>query len=312
MYKVLHFWPVNGGMGLRFKWIVDELNRRGIGEHVHSVTDVFKSIIREISWWREGGNSVIIFTSLVCPLIVFLKLFFPKLQVVYFVRGDEVLEASSRNRKLRRWIAFSLQYILWRFVKAKHAFVSWDLERLFRERYGSAGVSCVVPNTIGRQLPATRTFDGTVTVVGDFGTVKDIEWALNELSGSEFLVHLYGNSTSVPSCYEKNIISFGVVGDLTEALKKSSLLIITSKSEGYPNIVNEALESGCAVALHNEFPFEFFPLNEKWKFSKKSGELLSFLRAICMLEGWLYDEDNVALRTIVEKDWLEILLAEAL
>lgn len=312
MFKVLHFWPVSGGMGLRFNWIVGELKSRGIGEQLCSVAAVFKSILRQASWWQKSGNKIIIFASLVCPLVVLIKIFFPKIDVIYFVRGDEVLEAQSRNRKLRRNIALFFQYVLWRGVKAKHIFVSWDLEVLFRRRYGAEGISCVVPNTIGRELPATRAFNGIVTIVGDFGTVKDIEWILKELSGSEFSVRLYGNSIQIPLWCAENIKSFGVIDELRVALENSTLLVVASNSEGYPNIANEALESGCAVVVHNAFPFEFFPLNEQWKFSKQSGALLQFLRDIRLKNDWRYDEENVLLRHIVEKNWLDLLLAEVL
>ncbi len=310
MHKLLHFWPVSGGMGLRFKLLSEELQRRGTGERISSVSGLFKSLRSSWVQWRVEGVNVLIFTSLMCPLIVFLKIVAPKTKVVYFVRGDEINEARDNGRFIRASVAFILQYTLWKLLSVKHVFVSWDLKKLFERRLGGPSTAAVVPNTLGCKVPASRRFDGNVALVGDFDSVKDIEWVLSELINTEFVVSLYGNSSYPVKWQASNVVSFGKVGDLSDRLRNQSLLVLSSKSEGYPNILNEALLAGCAVVVHTSFPFEFFPLSSKWKYSKSPGALVTFLREVMARPEWRYDDDNKELSELIEVNWFELVFRE--
>lgn len=306
VFKVLHFWPTSGGLKLRFEQFVKFLESHGETIVLCSARDTLAHLLEDSFVWR-CDCSIVIFTSVMAPLVLSFRLIGGRARVVYMVRGDEISEALQRKRLIRASVAYLFQWVLWRVLKAQHIFVSWDLKELFVTRFGNGATFNVVPNTVGSPLPASRRFDGTVTVIGDFESIKNIEWILNELEGSEFRVVIYGN-TSLPMRWRTNwITSKGVVADLQVHLCQSTLLAISSRSEGYPNIINEALVSGCAVVVHSGYPFEFFPLSSKWKFGCQRGCLLALLRKVHSDRIWTYDADNSELRTLVAKDWTSLM-----
>lgn len=309
MYKIIHFWPVSGGLGLRYRMLLGVLEGEKGGGRISVLNNPFTAIrglLLNGDIWKNGC-SLIIFTSLLSPVVFLLKIISPRIRVYYMVRGDEIYEASAKKRKLRVYIAFFFQWCLWRLIKAKHLFVSWDLENLFVNRYGCNGNRTVLPNTTGRSVPPSRFFDGDVAVVGDFCSIKDIEWVLEELDGSEFKINIYGNSDLPAKWKRPGIVAHGHVNNLEKSLANSTMLIIASNSEGYPNIVNDALLAGCAVMVHDDYPFKYFPLADQWKFTKVRGDLLRLLKSAKACKNWNYDQDNHRLREIVSLDWAALV-----
>jgi len=249
------------------------------------------------------------------PFIALLKWARPGLPVYYLVRGDEITFATHDKRYVRALLAYLFQVGIAR-LDCTIVFVSTDLQRLFRERYGDQIMlkSRVLPNTIGRSLPPTRAFDGRIGLVGDFHTVKNIEWVIEHLEGGRFTVHLYGNTT-LPERWERSWLhAHGVVADLTHSLWEScSLVIFADTSAGFPNVLIEALLAGCSVVVHQEFPFRYLPVDDAWRFDlaapplrAKDSQLERVLLRL-LEEDRDFRQDNPHLVRLIESDWEERL-----
>ncbi len=179
--------------------------------------------------------------------------------------------------------------------------------------FGTFKNCSVLPNTIGRPMPSIRRFEGRVALVGDFGTVKNTEWALQRLSHGKYEVDLYG-SREVPDEWRRPWLTCrGVVANLTQELaQRPALVLLPYVDAGFPNVVVEALLAGCPVAGHEEVPFRHLPVHDAWRFSLsgngdhssngKPSDLESFL-------GRLHEhrrdfrQDNADLLRIVESNW---------
>ena len=112
-------------------------------------------------------------------------------------------------------------------------FASEDLRVTFTERLGPFRRAAVLPNTAGYPLPPSRPFDGRIAVVGDFGTVKNIEFVLNSLRDGRYPVDLFGN-TSLPDRWKLPWLqSHGVVAGLSSHLERCSLVVLSSVTEGF-------------------------------------------------------------------------------
>jgi len=231
------------------------------------------------------------------------------------VRGDEITYVKQRKRYIRALVAFLFQKLL-EVLGCRFVFVCDDLKVLFEKRLGLIRKSCVLPNTLGKRLPDTRPFDGRIALIGDFNTVKNIEWAIQSLSNGKFEVHLYGNR-SLPEKWKKPWLhTHGVVENLTSALRQSvSLVILSCFSAGFPNVIIEALEAGCGVVVHREFPFKYLPISDEWRFSlnstdrdncnsktKNESELELVLDRLSR-EKRDFKEDNPELIKLIESDW---------
>ena len=261
---------------------------------------------------RRQAVSILIYTSLMTPAVYLLRILCPKAKVYYMVRGDEISYVLFARRRVRAAVAWVFQKTM-RWANVEYVFASEDLAVLFEKRYGRIRKKSVLPNTAGVRLPPTATFDGRVALVGDFGTVKNMEWALENLTGGKYEVHIYGNRR-VPRQWDKPWVHcHGVVDDLTGALRRRPMLVLLPDiSAGFPNVVNEALLAGCPVAAHDAFPFKYFPLHEAWRFSLSSPQQecgsespLERSLARLMKERRDFQEDNIDLVELVESSWEE-------
>jgi len=257
----------------------------------------------------------IIYISLMAPFILLLKLIRPSVPVYYMVRGDEVTYVKHAKRYFRAFVGIILQRLL-NALRCHFVFVCEDLRVLFENRLGKIRRSSVLPNTIGKPLPEIRPFDGRVALVGDFGTVKNIEWAIENLSSGKFEVHLFGNR-SLPEKWKRPwLYAHGVVNDIPSALRQSaSIVVLPDISAGFPNVVIEALEADCGVVVHKEFPFKYLPISGKWRFDLNSSngencdseadpksDLESVLERL-LKEKRDFKQDNPELIELVESDW---------
>jgi len=257
-------------------------------------------------------TTIIIYISLLAPLIAMLKVLRPKLPVYYMVRGDEVTYVKQANRYFRAFVAVILQRLL-NTLGCHFVFVCEDLRVLFEKRLGKIRRSSVLPNTIGKPLPEIRPFDGRVSLIGDFDTVKNIEWAIENLSCGKFEVHLYGNRKLLEKWQRPWLHAHGVVKNLTSALRQSASLVVLSYIDaGFPNVVIEAQQAGCAVVLHREFPFKYLPIADQWRFSLESSNDRSDGSKTSELEKVLdrlfrekrdFKRDNPELIELIESDW---------
>lgn len=260
----------------------------------------------------SSHTTIIIYISLLVPLIAMLKLLRPKLPVYYMVRGDEVTYVKQANRCFRAFVAVIFQRLL-NTLGCHFVFVCEDLRVLFENRIGSIKKAAVLPNTLGRRLPEMRTFDGRVALIGDFNTVKNIEWAIENLSCGKFEVHLYGNRTLPAEWQRPWLHAHGVVKNLTSALQQSASLVVLSYVDaGFPNVLIEALQAGCGVVVHREFPFKYLPIAYQWRFSlessndrsdgSKTSELEKVLDRL-LREKRDFKHDNPEFIQLIESDW---------
>lgn len=294
--ELLHPWPVQLGFGRRLEGLVREVAAR------HQIA--WRRRFRELpaALRAKPPDLVLVYTSLMAPLVLLLKLRRPSLGVRYMVRGDEYLEARARQRRLRAWTAVVLQGLLAR-LGARFVFVSWDLEELFLSRHPNLRDTRVLPNTLGRPLPPVRPFDGRVAVVGEFGGLKRIEWLLEELEESGCEAHVFGNATLPVRWKQPWVVSHGHVGDLVAELgMHCTLLAMASVSEGFPNVVIDAQASGCAIVLPETFPFARFPLAPTWRFPQEPGGLRRRLAELGRAPRD-FTLENGKLRDLLESDW---------
>ena len=308
-YLVLHFWIPQGGFGHRFQSLLTVLRQRGTVTEIRSLRSLMSIIIRGKLWERD--TRVLVFTSVLMPIIVLLKLLRPGLPVYYFIRGDEMGWARYYRRWMRVAVAYGCQGIL-NVMGCVFVFVSLDLQALFGRRFGHIRRKAYLPNTVGSQIPEIHTFNGNVALVGDFGTVKDVEWALASLGSGKFSVDLYGN-TSMPEKWQRSWLkAHGVVVELSHDLAKtSSLVVLSSQTEGFPNVVIDALKAGCAVVVPYGFPFKYLPISPQWRFLKRGGQEsasgaeshLEQLLSRLLMEKRDFRKDNPELIQLVESDW---------
>lgn len=263
----------------------------------------------------RSQTTIIIYTSLLAPLITMLKVLRPNSPVYYMVRGDEVTYVKRAHRYFKAFMAVIFQRLL-NTLGCHFVFVSEDLHRCFVQRMGAIKRYSILPNTSGKTVPDIKAFDGCVALVGDFNTVKNIEWVIDSLSGGRFEVHLYGNRTLPEKWQRPWLHAHGVVENLTSALSQSvSLVILSCFSAGFPNVLIEALEAGCGVVVHREFPFKYLPISDEWRFSlnstdrdncnsktKNESELELVLDRLSR-EKRDFKEDNPKLIKLIESDW---------
>ena len=306
---LVHFWPSKDGFHKRMELFLDVLQTKG---HVEKIR-TFKSFLKCLSTgcFHKKGTDVFFYTSLMAPVLILLRLVGSRITVYYMVRGDEVTYVKHARRYFRAFVAFVFQKLM-NFLNCHFIFASEDLRVLFDQRLGGVRRAYVLPNTIGRTLPPIRQFDGRVALVGDFGSVKNIEWAIESLSKGIFEVHLFGNK-SMPDKWKRSWLhAHGVVTDLTAHLRSScSLVVFPDTSSGFPNVLVEALEADCCVVVHRNFPFRYLPISDDWRFnlSASNGRLpraqsqLEQVLSKLLCEQRDFKSDNLELVKLIESDW---------
>ncbi|KPK84461.1 MAG: hypothetical protein AMJ81_05415 [Phycisphaerae bacterium SM23_33] len=300
-YAIVHFWPLGGGFRKRMEMLTGALGSKGRVLRIRTLEAMLR--LARSRRLRAGQVAVLVYTSLLAPMVALLRLIRPAAPVYYMVRGDEITCARYAGRRLRAWVAGRFQKML-AAVGCRFVFASEDLQQAFLERLGAIARRCVLPNTLGRPLPPIRPFDGRVALVGDFGSVKNIEAVLAGLSGGEFHVHLYGNRSLPPQWARPWLHSHGPVEDVPARLRDCTLLVLSSLSEGFPNVLVEALQAGCGVVAHRDFPFRRLPLSPAWRFRLDGhGEDLRQVLSRLRRQRRDFKADNQALVRLVESDW---------
>lgn len=289
---------------------VNVLQKEHIVERVETPWTFFRLLLSfKLS---NSQATIIIYTSLMAPFILLLKLIRPSVPVYYMVRGDEITYVRCAKRFFRALVAFLFQKLLV-IIGCRFVFVCDDLKVLFEKRLGPIRKSCILPNTLGKRLPDIRPFDGHVALIGDFGTVKNVEWAIENLSNGKFDVHLYGNHQLPEKWQRPWLHAHGVVQDLTSCLCDScSLVVLPDTSAGFSNVLVEALEAGCGIVVQRVFPFKYLPISNNWRFdlttrneNKTDGKMSDFEKFLhrLLLEKRDYKKDNPKLIKLIESDW---------
>lgn len=307
-YLIVHVGKIVGGFAKRFHMFVNVLKKR----RPTCVKRPISALLHLMSLRIRGRNAcVIVYYDVLAPFVTVLRILFPNLTLVYMVRGDQVSWAKFQNRKVRAIVAHIFQKWM-SILGCVFVFASEDLHVTFTQRIGSFRRAEVLPNTLGFSLPPSRPFDGRIAVVGDFGTVKNIEFVLSSLCEGRYHVDLFGN-TSLPDKWKQPWIeSHGIVTDLPAHLKRCSLVVLSSVTEGFPNVVVEALEAGCCVVAPSGSPFNKLPLSSKWRYrmepqngqvsSCHNEKLVHVLNRI-MTEQPNFRNDNRELYDLIESDW---------
>ncbi len=283
-------------------------------EHIVERVETPWAFLRLLLGYKRHMSTqlAIIYISLMAPFILLLKLIRPSVQVYYMVRGDEVTYVKHANRHFRAYIAMICQKLL-NTLGSHFVFVSEDLRFVFQKRLGHIKKSYVLPNTLGKRLPEIRPFNGRIALVGDFGSVNNIEVALETFSKGRFEVHLYGNRALPEKWRRPWLHAHGFVKDLTSHFRKSaSMVVIPYLSAGFPNVIIEALEAGCSLLVHRGFPFKYFPISDEWRFSMHSSnngihdlrnsDLENVLDRL-LQEKRDFKCDNSELIDLIESDW---------
>ena len=312
-YVIIHFWATFGGFHKRIEMLVDVLCKRGSVQRVKTQAAFIRFLTkRDVP---EKSVYALVYTSLVAPHVLALRLLRPGIPVYYMIRGDEVTYVKHARRHFRAFVAIVFQKLM-NALGCHFIFVCEDLRVLFEKRLGPIRKSGVLPNTLGKRLPATRHFDGRIGLIGDFGTVKNIEWTIEQLRNHMFEVHLFGNRTLPEKWQRPWLHAHGIVDDLPSCLRSDcSLVVLTDATAGFPNVMVEALEAGCGVAVHTEFPFAYFPVADQWRFSLNSfdhGNFNSEKERESSLESVLgrllrekrdFKRDNEELISLIESNW---------
>ncbi|NMC62406.1 MAG: glycosyltransferase [SAR324 cluster bacterium] len=298
IFEVLHPFSVDAGFGKRFMMIMEVLSESHELYWTRRILDLPEAIIRIL---RSQDPTILIYTSVISPTVVLLKALRPNLRINYMVRGDEWGEFIYQGRRLRAWFALFGQRLL-RTAGVRFVFVSWDLKDRIEARIGDT-THVILPNTLGHSISQIKVFDGRIGLVGDFASVKNIEYVLEELSKTTWECHLFGNRTLPETWNNRNIISHGMVDDLVAELKENcSLVVFSSLSEGFPNVLLEALEAGCSVLVHDSYPFQQLPISKFWRYNLEPGSLRNRLQQL-IDEPRDFLRDNREFMELVAKDW---------
>lgn len=307
-YVIVHVGKIVGGFAKRFFMFVDVLGKR-YPTYVKKPLPAFWYLM---TLRVRGRNAcVIVYYDVLAPFIAVVRFLLPSMTLVYMVRGDQISWAKFQHRKIRAWVAYLFQKLMSK-LGCVFVFASEDLHITFTERLGLLNRAKVLPNTVGYPLPPSRPFDGRIAVVGDFKTVKNIEFVLNSLCEGQYHVDLFGN-TSLPEKWKCLWLqSHGVVADLSSHLKHCSLVVLSSVTEGFPNVVIEALEAGCCIVAPEGAPFRRLPLNTRWRYQMepcnghpragRKRKLIHVLHHI-MAEQPDFRTDNRELYELIESDW---------
>jgi len=307
-YIVVHVGKTEGGFGKRFFMFVDVLRKRRCA----CIRRPMSALWRILSLRLRGRRAcAIVYYDVLAPFVAAARLINPRLTVAYMVRGDQVAWARFQGRALRARTAQILQKWMAR-LGCVFVFASEDLHMAFMERLGPLPRAHVLPNTVGHPLPPSRPFDGHIGVVGDFRTVKNIEFVLTSLREGRYHVHLFGNR-SLPEVWRQPWLeSHGVVADLASYLKRCSLVVVSSMSEGFPNVIVEALEAGCGAVLPEGAPFRGLPLHPAWRYQMtpcdgqeglaRDRSLPQVLHRL-LAEQRDFRKDNRELYDLIESDW---------
>jgi hypothetical protein len=292
-----------GGFRKRIEMLLETLRKRTPAEHVSHPLGFFRLL------FRRDLAGILIYTSLMAPLILLWRLLRPGTPVYYMVRGDEITYVMQRNRRLRAFAASLFQRLL-NALRCHFVFVCEDLRALFEERFGPIRNACVLPNTIGKQLPPSRPLNRNIAIIGDFDSVKNTEWAIQNLATGRFNVHLFGNSTIPKRWHRPWLHSHGIVKDLSAELRDTpSTVVLPYVDAGFPNVLIEALEAGCSVLVHRDFPFHYLPISDPWRFdlSPRNGETgespLEQILSRLLAEQRDFRADNPQLIELIESNW---------
>ncbi len=308
---VVHFWAVKGGFGKRYQMFLDEC---GDAFEVVIVPNPWKLFPLLFKKWLPGTR-IVFFTSLMAPAACLARLVRPSCRLRYFIRGDEYGWAISERRYLRGGMAVILQKWL-SLLRCRFIFVSGDLLCRFEQRLGLISERALLPNTVGRPLPPGRPVSRRIGLVGNFQSVKNIEWALASLSRGMFEVALFGNTRFPPQWQRPWLKVHGISSHLVSDLATHcDLVVICSFSEGFPNVLIDAIEAGCSVVLPFGYPFATLPINPNWRFEMDSVQC-ALARMVTgeesplehLLETRLKDKrdfraDNGDLFNLLESNW---------
>lgn len=301
-FYIVHPFQINGGMGKRIELLCDVLRKKNEVKWIDRFSLFCKMLITNEF---RSFDKVLFYSSLVVPCLLVLKILKPKVRQYYMVRGDEISYVLLRKRYFRAIVAFVLQYLAKR-LGCNFIFVCKDLEVLFEKRYGTIKKKVVFPNTLGVKLPEINEVGNRTAIIGDFNSVKNIEWVLESLSSGRYEVHVYGNR-SLPEKYNKAwVVSHGIVSDLTSEFKKCpALLVLPYTDAGFPNVINDALLAGCPSVVHDKFPFTYLPYSDNWRYvltKKPSSNLVSFLDYLVTSKRD-FKKDNPELISLIESSW---------
>jgi hypothetical protein len=310
---VVHFWSATGGFGKRYRMLLDALGEAFDLTHIPSPQVLFRLLFRR---WTSGMR-LVFFTSLMAPVAGIVRLVQPSCRLLYFIRGDEYGWAVNERRYVRGALALVFQKWL-SLLRCRFVFVSEDLLCRFEQRLGPIHDKVVLPNTVGRVLPASRPVSRRLGLVGDFESVKNIEWALASLSRGMFDVALFGNHR-LPARWKRPwLTAHGLSENLARDLAMHcDLVVLCSVSEGFPNVLIDACEAGCSVVMPFGYPFAALPIVPEWRVemdgltaalaresagheSQLERRLLTLLR-----EQRNFHADNPALFELLESDWNE-------
>ncbi|MEN6333943.1 MAG: hypothetical protein ABFE01_06745 [Phycisphaerales bacterium] len=309
-YVLVHFWPTAGGFKKRMEMLLEVLARRCRVTRIQGLGAFLGFLWRPQS--DENPVSVLVYGSLAALPLIPLRLLHSRVPVYYMIRGDEATYARQAGHAIQARFSLLCQRIM-KGLGCHFVFVCEDLRALFEERLGAFKHSSILPNTIGRPMPSIRDFEGRIALVGNFGTVKNTEWAIERLSRGEHEVDLYG-ADRVPDEWRRPWLNCrGVVADLTRELtQRPALVLLPYVDAGFPNVVVEALLAGCPVAVHERFPFRHLPVHDAWRFSLSGNGVDSSDKGPSELESFLgrlreqrrdFRRDNPELMQIVESDW---------
>lgn len=309
-YVLIHMWPTAGGFKKRMEMLLDVLAKKCRVTKIQTL----RAFLRFL--WEAGRVphpvSVLVYGSFAAPLLIPLRFLHRRIPVYYMVRGDEATYARQAGHVVQAHLAVLCQRIL-KGLGCHFVFVCDDLRALFEERLGALKRCSVLPNTIGRPMPPIRGVEGRIALVGDFGTVKNTEWALQRLARGEYEVDLYG-AREVPDEWRRPWLTCrGVVANLTQELaQRPALVLLPYVDAGFPNVVVEALLAGCPVAVHEKFPFRYLPVHDAWRFSLSSNGAHASNGGRSDLESFLgrlreqrhdFRQDNAELLRVVESNW---------
>jgi len=161
------------------------------------------------------------------------------------------------------------------------------------------GVDRVLPWPANSPLPATGNRPFCLLAVGRLHPVKDYRFLINACSalrgeGLDFLCWIVGEGPE-RHALERQIVKRGLqdrvhlVGhvprtELTAYYQHADLVVMTSKSEGIPVVLMEAMSRRKLVLAPNITGIPELVEQERTGFLYKPGSLLSFINAV----GWIY------------------------
>lgn len=199
---------------------------------------------------KDNPEMIVSFLPEPCFRILFLKLFNRKLKVIISVRNDPKIEYKSITRKILMKCLYPLADGI--------VFQTKEAKEFFNKKIQKKSV--IIPNPIGEKFLNTHIEEKKKNIIINVGRLekqKNQEMLIRAFANisqdiPNYILEIYGDGTlrndlsNIISSLNMNTKIFlkGNVNDIENKMNEADIFVLSSKYEGMPNSLMEAMSMG--------------------------------------------------------------------